>query len=100
MPLIPVYTGTYKDSIFTKHENDSASLLITEESLVASAARNVPQDKWTIEEYIEDSPHYPPRIEASGRPTDASPSGQAAWKETAEFVKAAIPGAIRKAYNG
>lgn len=105
MPLIPVFTSTYYESIYIQYVDDmnvnSAALLITSESLLASAARNLGGESWTPEEYIEESPHYPPRIEASGRPKkNKQPSGQFAWRTAAASVKAALPAAIRKAYNG
>lgn len=100
MPLIPVYTSTYRGAIEILGTPFGAILFLTEAGLLESAQRNAAQitDRlnMTPEEYVDDD--YPVRIESAGRPKSGlSPSGRGAWSDTTDFARAFWFSALNKA---
>lgn len=100
MPLIPVYTSTYRGAVEIRSTPFGAILFLTESGLLDSARRNAAQItdalNMTPEEYVDDD--YPVRIETAGRPkTGQSPSGQGAWSDTTDFARAFWFSSLNKA---
>ena len=115
LPMLPVYTGTYRDAVqFAVSDGGAQAMLFismrslmdaqqTGQTELFDGGFGKPIDLDYIDANIHGRPPsgpYPLRIEAHGRPTTKSPSGQDAWDMTEDLVAVGIRERLLAASRG